>query len=230
MDIQHGLVLAGQYVAFAGCVLTAMLSAIGTARNLLSHAGFVSVEERTKLGAVLDRFALVCEKGKKGITWVLSLPGFASRDAAAPAPDLKIVPLLLVGLFALNGCATTNTPANATTGQKLIADSAALVSIVNDCKAKCAAEFAPLGPVVVAALQIAASPEDVLSDIMAVVQASPALYKDGQGVACIIKTVIDDLKALKPQPGTKQADMLEMAQQALALLDTPSPSAFACAQ
>lgn len=100
------------------------------------------------------------------------------------------------GLFV--GCATIDTPPHATMQQKLVADSAALVSIVEDIKTKCAPEFASLAPVVIAALQVAASPQDVLTDIMAVVQASPTLYKDGQAVACVIKTVVDDLRSLKP--------------------------------
>lgn len=125
----------------------------------------------------------------------------------------------IVTALAMSGCATVNTPPNATAEQKLIADAQAVAGVVNDVKAKCGPQLAPLGPVIMSVLQIAASPQDVLNDIMAVVQAAPDIYKDGQAIACAIRTVVDDLKALKPKPGTQQALMLEMAQQTLVALD-----------
>lgn len=137
--------------------------------------------------------------------------------------------LICAALAALSlaGCATVGTPANATAQQKMIADAQVLAGIVNDIKAKCAPEFAPLAPVVLAALQIAATPQDVLSDIMAVVQASPDLYKDGQGIACVIQTVVNDLKTAAPKKGTTAYLQLEMGQQVLLALG-PDAVAASC--
>lgn len=102
MDISKALTIAGEALA----ALTALLSFLGTVRNGLTHLGWLSTEGATKFGKVLDRAALICEKGKKGIVWVGSLPGFASQPKDAPAPDVgKVVPLLLVGLLAISGCA-----------------------------------------------------------------------------------------------------------------------------
>lgn len=128
----------------------------------------------------------------------------------------KLVALVLLVAFA--GCATVSTPPNATTIQKLVADEAVVQQIINDVKEKCVPQFASLVPTVLAALAIAANPTDVLSDIMSVVKAAPDLYKDGQGVACVIQVVVDDIKAAKPKPGTQAFLQLEMAQQVLLAL------------
>lgn len=85
MDIQHGLVIAGEALG----VLTALISFLGTVRNGLTHLGWISTAEATKFGKVLDRASLVAEKGKKGLVWVATLPGFASK---APEPALALVP------------------------------------------------------------------------------------------------------------------------------------------
>lgn len=129
----------------------------------------------------------------------------------------KLIAVVLAAL-SLAGCATVSTPSNATTIQKIVADEAVVQQIINDVKTKCLPEFAPLVPTVLAALAIAANPTDVLSDIMSVVKAAPDLYKDGQGVACVIKAVVDDLKAAKPKAGTQAFYQLEMAQQVLLAL------------
>lgn len=142
---------------------------------------------------------------------------------------MKRVELMFIALASIAGCATVNAPASDSLSQKLISDAQAVQSIANDVKTKCGPEFAPLGPVVMAALQIAATPQDVLNDVMAVVQAAPALYKDGQAIACAIRTVLDDLKALKPKPATTAYYQLEMARQVLALLDAPAPALALCA-
>lgn len=149
----------------------------------------------------------------------INIGKWALSKKAPPLKSVALLPLLFVAVLA-SGCATVSTPANATVGQKFEADAVAVAAIANDVKTKCGPEFAGLGPVILSALQIAASPQDVLSDIMAVVQAAPTLYKDGQAVACAISTVVNDLKALKPKPGTTAFLMLDMAQQVQAMADS----------
>jgi hypothetical protein len=134
----------------------------------------------------------------------------------------------MAGLMA--GCAVTGLPKNATTAQKFQADVAAVKHIVDDVKNKCGDKYVSLAPVIMSALQIALTPADVLSDIMAVVNAAPTLYSDGVALACVIQTVIDDLKALKPKPGEQAFLMLEMAQQVqLAINAGNTPASVLCA-
>lgn len=213
MDIQKGLQIAGEAVAF----LTALATFLGTIRNGLTHLGWLSTEESTKIGKFLDRMAWVAEKGKEGLAGAASLPGFASK---APAPALAAVPpargdkgsaevrtvvglsllsaaffaLVLAGIF--GGCATTSTPASAPTMQKFQADVAATQTIAKDVVAKCGPQFAPVAPLIADALSIAADPYNVLADVMTVVSAVPAIAQDVKGLECVVRTVGADYKAL----------------------------------
>lgn len=239
MDTVHALTAAGQALAFASLCLTALLSAAGTLRGLLSHANFISVQERGKIGAVLDRFSLICEKGKKGLVWVLSLPGFASQPKDAPAPDVsKVVPLLLVGLLAATaGCPTVQTKVGDTTAQKFQQDAAAVQAIAKDVAAKCGQQFAPFAPLFASALAVAADPYNALADIMAAVAAIPAIAQDVKGLQCVVKTIGDGYRSqFKSAPSDMGAtsSVSEMADAVIALLEAgvvaPSaPTDMACA-
>lgn len=95
------------------CALIAGLAtALGTLRNILTHLGWISAGADSKLHKAADVMSLISEKGKKGLVWVASLPGFASR---APDEEPKLLPgeiakgpglaLLLAASLALSGCA-----------------------------------------------------------------------------------------------------------------------------
>lgn len=105
----------------------------------------------------------------------------------------------------LGGCATSGTLQNATTAQKMTADVVALGKVANDVKAKCGPEFAPLAPLIMSALQVAADPYNAVADIAAALQAIPALVQDYKAFACIVTTIRDDYNALKPKPATVAA-------------------------
>jgi hypothetical protein len=224
MDMKHALDVA----QFAAESLTAFAVILGTLRNLLTHADFISTEERTKIGAALDRCSFVAEKGKKGIAWVLTLPGFASRAKDAPAPDLKLVPLLVAGLLTLTGCPLATTPASATLGQKVEADVSAIKQVAADVKAQCP-KLAPLSNLIADAVSVANDPYDLLNDIMTAVREYPQLKQDYDAIKCAVRVVLDDYKAMKPT--AKTAHAVTVLEDALVLLnESGNTPALACAR
>lgn len=108
----------------------------------------------------------------------------------------------LVAAFVFCGCATSGTLPGATTAQKMSADVVAVAKIANDVKTKCGPEFAPLSPLIVAALSVATDPYNAVADIAAALQAIPALVQDYKAFACIVTTIRDDYNALKPKQAT----------------------------
>ncbi|MGH8276569.1 MAG: hypothetical protein ACRETH_07720, partial [Steroidobacteraceae bacterium] len=121
----------------------------------------------------------------------------AADEPAAPIGKAAgiLLPLLLAGAL-VPGCATTGTAANATAGQKLQADFAALQTIAKDVEVQCGPQYRPLGPVIASALMSAATAPEAISLIMEIVQAAPVLYADTQALICAIKAVTADLKAM----------------------------------
>jgi len=132
---------------------------------------------------------------------------------------VKYVALVLA--LSLSGCATSGTPAGATTAQKLQSDVQALHQIASDVQTKCGPQFAPLAPLIASALAVAADPYNALADIMAAVSAIPALAQDYKALACVVATIRDDIEALKPKAGTTAAMQIDMANQVLVLLASP---------
>lgn len=100
----------------------------------------------------------------------------------------------------LGGCATSGTLPGATTAQKMSADVVAVAKVANDVKANCGPQFAPLSPLIVAALAVATDPYNAVADIAAALQVIPALVQDYKAFACIVTTIRDDYNALKPKP------------------------------
>lgn len=109
---------------------------------------------------------------------------------------------ILVAGGLLSGCATSGTLPNATTAQKMTADIVDLGKVANDVKSKCGPEFAPLAPLIMSALQVAADPYNAVADIAAALQAIPALVQDYKAFACIVTTIRDDYNAMKPKPAS----------------------------
>ena len=111
----------------------------------------------------------------------------------------------LTAAIVFGGCATVATPANATLGQKAIADAVALKQVANDVKSKCGPELAPIAPLIAAALSVATDPYNAMGDVVAALQMIPVLAQDYKAFACVVTTIRDDYNALKPAKATSRA-------------------------
>lgn len=121
----------------------------------------------------------------------------------------KLIALCLA--ISLAGCATAGMAPGATLGQKLGADAAAIQKIAQDIRDKCP-KMAPIAGLISKALAIAATPADVVSDVLEAVSAIPDLKQDYDAVSCAVKTALDDYKAIfkrapSPQVAAKVAQL-----------------------
>lgn len=135
--------------------------------------------------------------------------------------------LVVLLIVATSGCATVNTKPGAKANEKLADDVLALKKMADDVKAQCGDEFASIAPIVGSAIAIAANPTDALAIIVAAAQATPALIADVKALACVVKVITADLKALKPTAANERA--IANAEGVLAQLAyDESPSQLLC--
>jgi hypothetical protein len=211
-------------VAFAKAWVLAHYVAI---LGVSAYAVLEWVLPRTKLFKADSGLELLANAGKKilldKIPIVGRLVAFLATQEATPAAEGaapraggqagKTDLLLMIG-FGLarsarhGGCATTASPAGASTAQKLQDDMAAAKQIAVDVEAKCGSMYVPIVPAIASALMTASTAPGAMGIILACIEAAPAVYTDAQALVCAIKVVAEDLKALKPGPVGQKAAQL----------------------
>lgn len=110
--------------------------------------------------------------------------------------------------IAFAGCATSATPAGATTAQKLKDDLSAIAQVEADVKAQCGPLFAPVGATATAILSAAAGVTAAMSGnitaaITAALQLYPIVSADVKGAQCVYGVIKGDYAKLKPVAAAK---------------------------
>lgn len=139
---------------------------------------------------------------------------------------MKVSMLIAAIALSVAGCATVATPSGASFGQKLKDDEAVLRQAFDDVKTECGPQFASLAPAFAAVVAAASDPYNVTGDLLAVLDAYPAIVSDVKALACVYKVVVRDLKAAKP----KAAAILEHNFDAFMAAAEARSNTLACAE